>query len=122
MLQQPQPDDYVIATGRQFSVREFVERGAACLEMPITWKGKGTDECGYDPDGRCIVRVDERYFRLAEVETLLGDASKARRKLGWVPRTTFEELVAEMIAEDLAIAQRDSLVERNGYRVPAFHE
>jgi len=115
MLQQPGPEDYVIATGRQFSVREFVERAAGQLGMRMSWRGAGLDEQGFDQHGRCIVRVDPRYFRPAEVETLLGDASKARSKLGWAPRITFEELVAEMVREDFRLAKRDALLARHGY-------
>jgi GDPmannose 4,6-dehydratase len=122
MLQQPQPEDYVIATGRQYSVRRFVEIAASKLDMGVTWKGSGAAECGYDRMGRCIVRVDPRYFRPAEVDTLLGDPAKARRKLGWVPKTSFEDMVEEMVMEDLDIAQRDNLVRENGYRVLACHE
>jgi GDPmannose 4,6-dehydratase len=115
MLQQPQPEDYVIATGRQFSVRQFVEHAAEALGMRISWRNAGVHEQGFDQGGRCVVRVDARYFRPAEVQTLLGDASKARRKLGWEPRTTFEQLVAEMAREDFAMAKRDALLQRHGY-------
>jgi GDPmannose 4,6-dehydratase len=115
MLQQPQPEDYVIATGRQFSVRQFVERAAAELGVRIGWRNEGVAEQGFDQRGRCVVRVDPRYFRPAEVQTLLGDASKARRKLGWEPRTTFEQLVAEMVREDFAMAKRDALLQKHGY-------
>ena len=115
MLQQPEPEDYVIATGRQFSVREFVERAAGELGMRMRWSGSGVGEQGFDQGGRCIVRVDPRYFRPAEVETLLGDASKARQKLGWAPRISFEELVAEMVREDFNLAKRDALLVRHGY-------
>jgi len=115
MLQQPEPEDYVIATGRQFSVREFVERAAGELGMRMSWRGAGVHEQGFDQHGRGIVRVDPRYFRPAEVETLLGDASKARRKLGWAPRISFEELVAEMVREDFSLAKRDALLARHGY-------
>jgi GDPmannose 4,6-dehydratase len=115
MLQQPEPEDYVIATGRQFSVREFVERAAGLLGMRLSWRGAGVSERGFDQHGRCIVQVDLRYFRPAEVETLLGDASKARAKLGWTPRITFEELVAEMVREDFRLAKRDALLARHGY-------
>jgi GDPmannose 4,6-dehydratase len=115
MLQQPEPEDYVIATGRQFSVREFVERAAGLLGMRLSWRGAGVSEQGFDQHGRCIVQVDPRYFRPAEVETLLGDASKARTKLGWAPRITFEELVAEMVREDFRLAKRDALLARHGY-------
>ena len=117
ILQQKQPDDYVIATGEQHSVREFVQ--AACREIGIriSWRGKGVKEKGYDAAGRCIVAVDPRYFRPTEVDSLLGDASKARRKLKWKPRVTFRELVAEMAREDLKLAERDELVRRHGHRV-----
>lgn len=109
MLQQPLPRDFVIATGEQHSVREFVELAAEELDIQITWKGKGMDEKGYARDGRLIVKVDPRYFRPAEVEALLGDATKARIELGWVPKTTFRELVAEMMKEDLKDAERHKL-------------
>ena len=122
MLQQDEPDDYVIATGHQYSVREFVEIAASELDMKITWKGKGVDEQGFDEEGRCIVRVDPRYFRPAEVETLLGDPSKAKSKLGWEPKITFNELVEEMVREDLSIAKRDALVSEHGFRAPNYHE
>jgi len=115
MLQQPEPEDYVIATGRQFSVREFVERAAGELGMRMSWRGSGVHEQGFDQHGRCMVRVDPRYFRPAEVETLLGDASRAKHKLGWAPRTTFEELVAEMVRADFKLAKRDALLARHGY-------
>ena len=122
MLQQERPEDYVIATGVQYSVRDFVNAAAAELGMFIEWSGAGVDEKGYDAKGNCIVQVDPRYFRPAEVETLLGDASKAARQLGWTPRTTFAELVQEMMREDLASAQRDELVKRHGYYASDFHE
>jgi GDPmannose 4,6-dehydratase len=122
MLQQPQPDDFVIATGRQFSVRQFVEIAAAELGMNIRWQGSGVDERGFDQDGKCVVAVDPRYFRPTEVETLLGDPTKARQKLGWEPRIPFEQLVREMVREDHAIALRDSLIREHGYRPMAYHE
>ena len=102
MLQQDVPEDFVIATGRQFSVRHFVDLAAARLGMKIEWSGEGGEEKGLLPDGRCVVEVDPGYFRPTEVETLLGDASKARAKLGWVPKTDFDQLVAEMVDADLA--------------------
>jgi len=117
MLQQDAPDDYVIASGRQFSVREFVDIAAEEIGMNLVWSGCGLEERGYDLDGRCVIAVDPHYFRPAEVDTLIGDASKAREKLGWQPRVTFRELVAEMIAADLAIAQRDTLIRNAGYKV-----
>lgn len=101
MLQQSEPEDFVVATGIQYSVREFIEEAARQLDMKITWRGQGMQEVGIDAMGREIVRVDPRYFRAAEVETLLGDASKARTKLGWKPKTQFNELVSEMVAHDL---------------------
>jgi len=115
MLQQEQPEDFVIATGVQYSVRDFVAAAARELDLSLRWEGAGLDEKGYDAAGRCIVAVDPRYFRPTEVETLLGDATKAREKLGWVPTTSFAELVAEMAREDLKQAQRDDLVQRHGY-------
>ncbi len=115
MLQQAQPEDYVIATGVQYSVRDFVAAAARELEMTVRWEGEGVDEKGYDAQGRCIVAVDPRYFRPTEVETLLGDASKAREQLGWVPATSFHALVAEMVQADLKQAQRDDLVKQHGY-------
>nr|WP_089397895.1 GDP-mannose 4,6-dehydratase [Noviherbaspirillum humi] len=122
MLQQDKPEDFVIATGVQYSVREFINAAAKELQMNIRWEGEGVDEKGYNDEGKCIVAVDPRYFRPAEVETLLGDASKAKNKLGWTPRTSFEELVAEMVREDLKSAQRDELVKQHGYSVFAHHE
>ncbi len=122
MLQQDTPDDYVIATGEQHSVREFVTMAASKLDMPITWKGKGAEERGFDTNGQCVVAVDPRYFRPTEVDTLLGDPSKAMKKLGWKPVTTFDQLVGEMIASDLEFAKRDALVRKNGYRVLNRHE
>ncbi|HEY2337379.1 MAG TPA: GDP-mannose 4,6-dehydratase, partial [Burkholderiales bacterium] len=112
MLQQPKPEDFVIATGEQHSVREFVEAAAGQLGMKIQWKGKGADEKGHDAEGRCIVAIDPRYHRPSEVDTLLGDASKARSQLGWKPRIGFAELVAEMAREDLREAERSALVKK----------
>jgi GDPmannose 4,6-dehydratase len=123
MLQQEQARDYVIATGRQYSVRDFVDKAAGCLGMRMEWRGSGRDEVGIDRrSGRTVVRVDPRYFRPTEVDTLLGDASKARAELGWAPRVTFDELVQEMVESDLTLAQRDALVTREGYRVAQAHE
>lgn len=115
MLQQEQAEDFVIATGIQYSVRDFVNLAAKELGMKILWEGTGVDEKGYDASGRCIVAVDPRYFRPTEVETLLGDASKAKLKLGWTPKTSFEELVREMAREDLKLAEKDVLIQRNGF-------
>jgi GDPmannose 4,6-dehydratase len=122
MLQQDEADDFVIATGRQFSVRDFVSIAAAQMGMTIRWEGQGVEEQGVDESGNAIVRVDPRYFRPTEVETLLGDASKAHRKLGWKPRISFEELVTEMVNEDLRDAERDALIGRHGYRAFTRHE
>jgi GDPmannose 4,6-dehydratase len=122
ILQQDTPEDYVIATGIQRSVRDFIAAVASELQMQICWEGEGLAEVGIDAAGRTIIRVDPRYFRPAEVETLVGDAARARTKLGWVPTTSFEELVAEMVREDLRTAERDSLVKRHGYIAPDYHE
>jgi GDPmannose 4,6-dehydratase len=123
MLQQAEPDDFVIATGEQRSVRDFVEATARRLDMSLQWQGAGLDEHAIDArSGRAVVRIDPRYFRPAEVETLLGDASKANAKLGWKPRTSFDELVDEMVQHDLEIARRDALVAREGFRVHRYRE
>jgi GDPmannose 4,6-dehydratase len=123
MLQQDEPEDFVIATGMQYSVRDFVAAAGALLGMRIEWRGKGIDEIGVDTlGGRTVVRVDPGYFRPTEVESLLGDASKARAKLGWKPEVDFAGLVAEMVAADLEIARRDALVAREGFRVYSHHE
>jgi GDPmannose 4,6-dehydratase len=122
MLQQSEPRDYVIATGEQHSVREFVELAAREIGMDITWEGSGVEEKGIDREGNAVVAVDPRYYRPTEVETLLGDASKARRELGWEPKVSFGELVKEMVKEDLKIAERDALVRKHGYSVFNFHE
>ncbi|QND21372.1 GDP-mannose 4,6-dehydratase [Rhizobium leguminosarum bv. viciae] len=122
MLQQDAPEDFVIATGVQYSVREFVDAAAHEIGLPISWKGSGVEEKGYNENGRCIVAVDPRYFRPTEVETLLGDPSKAKEKLGWEPRITFKQLVAEMMREDLKSAERDELVKRHGFSAYDYHE
>jgi GDPmannose 4,6-dehydratase len=122
MLQQEKPEDFVIATGKQYSVRQFVEAAAAELDIYMTWKGEGVDEKGYDQNGNCIVQVDPRYFRPTEVETLLGDPTNAKKKLGWEPRITFKEMVSEMVREDLKTAERDSLIKQHGYRALEHHE
>jgi len=122
MLQQRQPEDFVIATGVQYSVRAFVDTAAKELGLTIHWEGYGVNEKGYDASGRCIVAVDARYFRPTEVETLLGDATKAKEKLGWSPKTSFDELVAEMVREDLRTAERDELVKKHGFKVMAYRE
>ena len=123
MLQQEQPEDFVIATGRQFSVREFVEIAAKHIGMDIEWRGEGIDEKGYDKaTGNCLVEVDPRYFRPTEVETLLGDPSNAKAKLGWVPKISFEQMVQEMMQHDLELAERDDLVKRKGFQAFNYHE
>jgi GDPmannose 4,6-dehydratase len=122
MLQQDKPEDFVIATGVQYSVRDFVNAAAKEIGIAIDWKGGGVDEKGYDANGKCIVAVDPRYFRPTEVETLLGDPTKAREKLGWTPRITFAELVSEMVREDLKSAERDELVKKHGYKAMDYHE
>jgi len=123
MLQQDEPDDFVIATGKQYSVREFVDVAAADLGISIRWEGEGIDEKGYDTrSDKCIVSVDPRYFRPTEVETLLGDPSKAKQKLGWEPKISFEDMVKEMVQEDLTIAERDALCEREGFKTFNYHE
>ncbi|WP_396435814.1 GDP-mannose 4,6-dehydratase [Limnohabitans sp.] len=122
MLQQTQAEDFVIATGVQYSVRDFVNEAASEMGIRMRWDGSGVEEKGYDEQGKCLVSVDPRYFRPTEVETLLGDASKAREKLGWSPRITFRELVSEMVREDLKSAERDELIKRHGYAANDYHE
>jgi GDPmannose 4,6-dehydratase len=135
MLQQDAPEDYVIATGQQRSVREFIEAAANEIGISIRWEGEGADEKGYwisapgiansraEPSGeRCIIAVDPRYYRPTEVDTLLGDPTKARERLGWQPETTFSELVSEMIREDLKEAEREALCRKEGYPLPQRHE
>ena len=122
MLQQNKPEDYVIATGEQFTVRDFINIAAEEIGINIKWKGKGVDEKGLNSDGKCIIAVDKRYFRPTEVDALLGDATKAKNKLGWVPKTNFRELVIEMIHADLKLAERDELVTKYGYSAYNFHE
>lgn len=131
MLQQDRPEDFVIATGEQHSVREFVDCAASELGITVEWQGEGADEVGRVANapaesplgkGQIIVAIDPRYFRPAEVETLLGDPSKAKEKLGWVPQVTFPELVKEMVLSDLFIARRDALIKQSGYKTYAHHE
>ena len=128
MLQQESPEDFVIATGVQYSVRDFVNAAADELGLRIRWSGSGIDEVGTvqstyeNSPPRIIVRVDPRYFRPTEVETLLGDPTKAREKLGWTPKTTFRELVSEMVREDLKNAERDELVKKHGFCAYDYHE
>ena len=124
MLQQEEPEDFVIATGRQESVRRFIELTAEQLGWSsIVWEGEGVNEIGRRGDtGAVVVKVDPRYFRPAEVETLLGDPSKAKHKLGWTPRTTLEELVAEMVANDLDEANKEAYLKREGFEVVGARE
>ncbi|MCF8057509.1 MAG: GDP-mannose 4,6-dehydratase [Desulfocapsa sp.] len=122
MLQQDAPQDFVIASGEQHSVRDFVDMAAVELGIQVKWQGKGIEEKGYNEAGKCIVAVDPRYFRPTEVETLLGDPSLAKEKLGWTPKITFKEMVEEMVREDLKAAERDELVKRHGYTVYDYNE
>jgi GDPmannose 4,6-dehydratase len=122
MLQQSEPKDYVIATGEQHSVREFIDLSAEFLDMKLRWEGSGLEEKAYDQSGNIVVAVDPRYFRPTEVETLLGDPQKARMELGWTPKTSFRELVREMVTEDFASAEKDALVEKHGYTTYHHHE
>jgi len=131
MLQQERPEDFVIATGVQYSVRDFINVAAKELGMDIRWEGHGVEEKGYwmNPPGgsprqvnKVVVAIDPRYFRPTEVETLLGDASKAQQILGWKPKTTFNELVAEMVREDLRSARRDELIKNHGFKSMDYHE
>jgi len=123
MLQQEEPDDFCIATGVQYSVRDFVNFSWGYFGKKIRWEGKGVDEKGYDKEsGNLIVAVDSRYFRPTEVETLLGDPSKAKEKLGWTPKITLEEMVYEMMENDISIAKRDSLVKEHGFKAPDYKE
>ena len=123
MMQQPEPDDIVLATGEQHSVREFVEAAAEAMDMKIVWEGDGVEEVGIDQEtNKRIVAIDQRYFRPTEVETLLGDASKARNVLGWEPKISFGELVAEMVARDQKLTERDAIAARNGFEVYSYNE
>ncbi len=116
MLQQEKAEDFVIATGVQYSVRQFIEWTAEALDMPLRWEGEGVNEVGYWND-QAIVKIDPRYFRPTEVETLLGDPSKAKQKLGWVPEITAQEMCAEMVVSDLAQAKQHALLKQHGYSV-----
>ena len=123
MLQQDTPDDYVIATGKQYSVRQFVEAAAAEIGIPLRFEGQGIDEKAFHAQsGKCLVAVDPRYFRPTEVETLLGDPTKAHSKLGWKPRITFEQMVSEMVKADLRDAERDNMCRNEGFKTFNFHE
>ena len=121
MLQEKNPDDFVIATGKQYSVRDFVISASRELDMELTWRGEGQDEKAY-LDGNCVVQVDPKYFRPTEVETLLGSSEKAKKKLGWVPKVSFEELVSEMASADLELAKKDVLLNDNGFDAPSYNE
>ena len=123
MLQQEKPEDYVIATGVQHSVREFVAIAAAELGMSVNWQGKGLDEVGIEEkSGKTIVQIDPRYFRPTEVETLLGDPAKAKEQLGWEPKISFSEMVQEMVIEDLKMAERDQMIRQKGYKAYNYFE
>ena len=123
ILQQDEPDDYVIATGKQYSVRQFVEAALSEVGVSLIWEGEGVDEKGIDVEtGRVLVEVDPRYFRPTEVETLLGDPSKAKQKLGWEAKIPLHDMVSEMVREDLKIAERDELCKREGYRTFDYNE
>ena len=122
MMQQDKPEDFVIATGYQYSVRDFVNAAAKELDMQIKWKGKGVSERGFNKDGESIVEVDPDYFRPTEVETLLGDPSKAKKILGWSPKISFEDLVSEMVSEDLNSAKRDEIIKSHGFKSMDYFE
>ena len=121
MLQQKIPEDYVIASGTQYSVRDFVFQAGKILDMNIEWSGEGLEEVGYWGN-KVIIKVDPRYFRATEVETLLGDASKAKEKLGWQPKISFNKLVKEMMLSDLKIAEKNELINKHGYKVKNYFE
>lgn len=123
MLQQEKPEDFVIATGIQYSVRDFVNLAAKALSIDLVWEGEGVNEKAFDQrTGVCLVAVDPRYYRPTEVETLLGDSTKAQEKLGWVPKISFEELVKEMVKEDLKLAQKDAFCQKEGFKVFEYQE
>ncbi len=123
ILQQDEPEDFVIATGKQYSVRDFVNAAFKEVGVSVRWEGEGVDEKGYNADsGALLVEVDTRYFRPTEVETLLGDPTKAKEKLGWVAKTSLEDMVAEMVRDDLRIAERDEMCKREGFQVYNYNE
>tara|TARA_B100002019_G_C21213350_1_gene570579 strand:+ start:220 stop:1314 length:1095 start_codon:yes stop_codon:yes gene_type:complete len=123
MLQQEEPEDFVIATGKQYSVRDFVNLSYEYLGKKIRWEGNGIEEKGYDSSTNdLIVAIDPRYFRPTEVDTLLGDPSKAKQKLGWSPKISFEDMIREMMESDINIAKRDALVKKHGFNAPDFNE
>ena len=122
MLQQEKPQDFVIATGEQHSVREFIVLAAEILDMKLSWEGEGVHEQARDETGKIVVAIDPLYFRPTEVETLLGDPTKARKELGWAPCVSFPELVREMVESDYQVARRDALVRDHGYEADSFRE
>jgi len=122
MLQQETAEDFVIATGEQHSVREFVTLAAKAIDIQLAWSGHGVGETAVDQNGAVVVAVDPRYFRPAEVDSLLGDASYARKRLGWSPTVSFQDLVKEMAEADLVSAERDKLVKKHGYKTYGYHE
>jgi GDPmannose 4,6-dehydratase len=123
ILQQPVADDFVVASGQQHSVRDFLEAAAGLLDFKLEWRGQGESETGVDGrTGKVIVRIDRRYFRPAEVDSRLGDASKAHAVLGWRPKTSFSKLVSEMVESDLEIARRDQLISKSGFKVARRNE
>lgn len=122
IIQQDHREDFVIATGVQHSARQFVDTAARELGIEITWQGRGVKKTGTDQHGNIVVKLDPRYFRPTKVETRLGDPTKARERLGWTPKTSFDELVAEMVREDLKSAERDELVKKHGFVAFNYHE
>lgn len=122
MLQQQFPEDFVIATGMQYSVRDFVNKAAAILDIHLSWKGAGLAEKGYDQHGNCVISIDPRYFRPTEVDSLVGNAQKAKLKLNWQPKISFDELLNEMVQEDLKAAKHEKLAKQNGFNTYAYHE
>ena len=114
MLQQKKPQDYVIASGKYYSVKDFINKASKYLNINLTWKGVGEGEKGFDDNGKCIIEVDKRYYRPAEVDELLGDAQKARLDLGWYPKNTIDDLIKKMIDNDLKIAKKESLIKSSG--------
>jgi GDPmannose 4,6-dehydratase len=123
MLQQDQPEDFVIASGETHTVREFVERAFAKVGIIVTWKGSGVEEKGFnDATGEVLVNIDPRYFRPTEVDLLLGDPTKAKEKMGWQPTVSFAELVELMVEEDIKAAEKDLLCQKHGFQINTHHE